>query len=238
MHEPMIWMLAAFTVLVTAGIVLYRRRKGRRKVVPAEPPERPYHIQSIYDLKENYSSEHFCYAIGECRKVIARVSAEDNRSDQQRARVRVLRHLDRQLSRALKWVEEEADLLAIVLRNLIELRFWTEYISTGPEETERFLNEVNIDIQDLHAKMDKAFPGALEQLPPMPKGRRIDLTRVDDNEEYNFKLCSKLIHATALTINHPEATTENPNNREYIAVEVLFYAWWIVSRFHDLNWTD
>jgi hypothetical protein len=200
--------------------------------------DRPYHIQAIYDLKEDYSAEHFRFDIEECRKVTARVAAEDNSSDQQRARVRILRHLDRQLGRAVKWIEDEADLIAMVLRNLIELRFWTEYISTGPEETGKFLNEVNLDIQDLHSKMDRAFPGALEPLPPMPKGRRIDLKRVDDNEEYNFKLCSKLIHATALTINHPEATVENTSNREYMAVEVLFYGWWIVTRFHDLNWAD
>ena len=200
--------------------------------------ERPYHIQAIYDLKENYSAENFRLAIKECRDVIAKVIAEDNRSDQQMARVRILRYLDRQLARAIKWIEDEADLIAMVLRSQIELRFWTEYISTGPEETEKFLNEVNIDIQDLHAKMDKAYPGALEAMPAMPKGKRIDLTRLDDNEEYSFKLCSKLIHATALTINHPELTIGNPANREYMAVEVLFYGWWIVSRFHELNWAD
>jgi hypothetical protein len=32
----------------------------------------------------------------------------------------------------------------MVLRNLIELRFWTEYICAGPEETEKFLKEVDI----------------------------------------------------------------------------------------------
>jgi hypothetical protein len=31
--------------------------------------------------------------------------------------------------------------------------------------------------------------------------------------------------------------TLNPTNREYMAVEVLFYAWWIASR-HHLNWTN
>jgi hypothetical protein len=200
--------------------------------------ERPYHIQAIYDLKEDYSAEHFRFAIGECRKVIARLVSDDNSSDQQIVRVRILRYLDRQLARALSWIDDEADLIAIVLRSLIELRFWTEYISTGPAETENFLKEVNIDAQDLHAKMDNAFPGMLEALPLLPKGKRIDLTRVDDNEEYNFKLCSKLIHATALTVNHPEVTISNQANREYMAVEVLFYAWWIVSRFHELNWTD
>ena len=70
--------------------------------------ERPYHIQAIYDLKEAYDPDHFRYAIGECRKVIAQVMAEDNSSGQQIARVRILRYLDLQLSRAIRWDEAEA----------------------------------------------------------------------------------------------------------------------------------
>jgi hypothetical protein len=67
--------------------------------------ERPYHIQAIYDLKADYSVEHFRFAIGECRKIIAQVIAEDNSSDQQVARVNILRYLDLQLSRAVTWAE-------------------------------------------------------------------------------------------------------------------------------------
>jgi hypothetical protein len=55
--------------------------------------ERPYHIQAIYDLKADYSPEHFRFAIGERRKVIAQLIAEDKRSDQQVAMVRILRYL-------------------------------------------------------------------------------------------------------------------------------------------------
>jgi hypothetical protein len=200
--------------------------------------EKPYHIQAIYDLKEDYSPEHFRYAIGECRKVIAHLIAEDNRSDQQIARVHILRYLDRQLARAIRWADGEADLMAIVLRSQIELRSWAEFVSTGPAEAARFLNEVNIDIQELHLKMDKAFPGAMQPLPSGIAGKRVDLKRDGDSEEYDFKLCSKLIHPTALMLNHPEATIDDAANKEYLAVEVLFYAWLIVNRFHDLVWTD
>jgi hypothetical protein len=77
--------------------------------------ERPYHIQAIYDLKADYSSEHFRLAMGECRKVIAELIADDNSSDQQIARVHILRYLDLQLSRAVRWAEDEADLMAVVL---------------------------------------------------------------------------------------------------------------------------
>jgi hypothetical protein len=121
--------------------------------------ERPYHIQAIYDLRADYSPEHFRFAIGECRRVISRLIAEDNSSDQQIARVKILRYLDLQLSRAVRWIDAEADLLAVVLRSQIDLRFWAEYVSTGPDEAAAFINEVNVDAQELHDKMDKAFPG-------------------------------------------------------------------------------
>ena len=54
--------------------------------------------------------------------------------------------------------------------------------------------------------------------------------------DYDFKLCSKLIHPSALMLNHPEATIRNADSKAYLAVEVLLYAWVIVARFHDLNW--
>lgn len=200
--------------------------------------KRPYHIQAIYDLKADYSPDHFRFAIGECRKVIAQLVAEDNSSDQQIARVHILRYLDLQLSRAVRWIEDEADLMAIVLRSQIELRLWADFVSKGSKEAAIFLHEVNIDIQELHTKMDKAFPGALQPLPAKVTGKRLNPDRTSDEEEYDFKLCSKLIHPTALMLNHPEATITNQANKDYLAVEVLFYAWLIVNRFHDLVWHD
>jgi hypothetical protein len=103
--------------------------------------ERPYHIQAIYDLKADHSPDHFRFAIGECRRVIAQLVAEDNSSDQQVARVHILRYLDLQLSRAVRWVEDEADLMAIVLRSQIELRLWADFVSKGPREAADFLHE-------------------------------------------------------------------------------------------------
>lgn len=79
-------------------------------------PERPYHIQAIYDLKDNYSPDHFRYSIRECREFVALVVADDDRSAQQVDRVNVLRYLDLLLSRAVTWIDSEADSLAIVLR--------------------------------------------------------------------------------------------------------------------------
>ena len=85
--------------------------------------------------------------------------------------------------------------------------------------------------------MRKTFPGVLSQLPPTAKaGKREDPPRIGQTVDYDFKLCSKLIHPSALVLNHPELTIRNEDSKAYLAVEVLFYAWLIVSRFHDINW--
>jgi len=200
--------------------------------------QRPYHIQAIYDLQANYSPEHFRFAVGECRKVIAQVIANDQAADQQIARVNILRYLDLQLSRAVTWVDGEADLLAIVLRSEIELRGWAEFVSESPEQATRFLNdEVVIDANELGQKMRKAFASApFAALPNLPKAKRVEPPRIGQSVDYDFKLCSKLIHPSALMLNHPEMTIRNDDSKAYLAVEVLLYAWVIVNRFHNLNW--
>ncbi|MGB2670716.1 MAG: hypothetical protein WCA94_20470 [Candidatus Acidiferrum sp.] len=85
-------------------------------------PEVHYPVTAVTDLANNYSADHFRFAVGHCRDVIAKVIAEDNRSDQQIARVRVLKHLDIQLGRAVQWIEEDADLMAGVMPGAALLR--------------------------------------------------------------------------------------------------------------------
>ena len=68
------------------------------------------------------------------------------------------RYLNFQLARAIEWPDKEADLMAIVLRSQLDLRGWAEFVAKGPTEAAQFLNEVNIDIRELHEKMDKAYP--------------------------------------------------------------------------------
>jgi hypothetical protein len=200
--------------------------------------EKPFHIQAIEHLRENYSPEHFRIAVQECRDVIAQVVAEDDSSDQQIARVRILRYLDLQLARAIRWSEDEADLMAIVLRSLIDLRHWADFVSKGPDEAARFLWEVGIDVREIHEKMEKAYPGALQPISVAIEGNRVSFDRRDDYERYDFQVCSKLIHPSALTINHPEMTLDNPVFKEQFAVEVLFRGWLILTTFHNLNWHD
>jgi hypothetical protein len=205
---------------------------------PQEEKELPYQSQAILDLANHYSTDHFRYTIGECRKVLAQVMAEDNSSDQQVARVRVLKHLDRQLGRAVRWVEAETDLMALVVRSQIELRFWASYVSKGPAEAKAFLDETDIDARQLHEKIMKAYPTEVQPLPVPIHGKLISLTRIDDDEELVYKLCSKLIHTTSLILNSPDESILNVGYRQFLAVQALRYGWGILNIFHDINWTE
>jgi hypothetical protein len=197
---------------------------------------KPYHIEAIEGLRDNYTSARFRTEIDECRIVIARVIAEDNTSDQQIARVHILRYLDILLARAIEWSDKPADLMAIVLRSQIDLRAWAEFVSTGPEAAAKFLHEVNIDLRELNEKMDRAYPGVIQPMPEI-QGKRQSFQRNDDMEEYYYKLCSKLIHPSAFLLLHPDESIQSALFKERIAVEVLFYAWLILNRFHNINWS-
>jgi hypothetical protein len=125
------------------------------------------------------------------------------------------------------------------LRSEIELRGWAELVSESLERATKFLNDdVVIDANELDQKIRQAFPGT----PPLPfattgkLGKRQDPPRIGQTVDYDFKLCSKLIHPSALMLNHPELTIRDEDNKAYLAVRVLFYAWVIVTRFHDINW--
>jgi hypothetical protein len=197
----------------------------------------PYSVTAVTDLVNNYSAEHFRFAVGHCRDVIAKVIAEDNRSDQQIARVRILKHLDIQLGRAVRWIEEDADLMAAVMRNLIELKFWAHFVSDSPARATQFISEAEIDARELFDKLEKVVPAGTYQLDNMlAKGKRVIVEPSDAEEALLWKMCSKLIHPSSWVINHPADTIHNAYQRQVLAVHVVFYGWGIIKIFHTIVW--
>lgn len=196
----------------------------------------PYHFTAVQHLIANYSPDHFRYAIQQCRDVITKVIAEDNRSDQQIARVCILRYLDRLLVRASGWAEADADLMALVVRNQLELRFWADFISDSLENATTFLKEADIDARELHEKMQKAAPGEVADLPEPVLGKRVHVKRAHEKEELMHKLSSKLIHPTALALTSPNETVLNVRYRDYFAIEVVRYGWGILTMLHPIKW--
>jgi hypothetical protein len=200
--------------------------------------EAPYQVTAVVDLASDYSVEHFRYAIGICRGIIAKLIAEHNRSDQQRARYRILRYVDLQLARGVRWAEDEADLMASVMRSLIELKFWAKFVSESEAKATQFLNEANIDTKELYERLEKLTPSdslPMSQLPSV-KGKRVSVQPSGDQEQLTWKVCSKLIHPTSWGINHFEETVQNADTRQFLAIQVLLYGWGIVNIFHDIVW--
>lgn len=199
--------------------------------------ELPYHVTAIADLANNYSAEHFRFAVGHCRDVIAKVTAEDNRSDQQIVRVRVLKYLDIQLSRAVRWVDEDADLMAGVLRNLIELKFWAKFVSESPAKATQFLCEASIDARELFDRLTKMAPPDTYQLvTPPPQGKRVNVEPSGEQESLLWKMTSKLIHPSSWVINDLENTIHSAHQRKVFALYVLYYGWGIINIFHKIVW--
>jgi hypothetical protein len=197
----------------------------------------PYPVIAVSDLANNYSAEHFRFAVGNCRDVIAKLIAEDNSSDQQIARVRILKYLDIQLSRAVRWVEEDSDLMAGVMRSLIELKFWAEFVLESPEKATQFLSEATIDARELFDRLEKMVPPEtykLETLPPQAK--RVNVEPSGAQESLLWKMSSKLIHPSSWVINDLENTIHSPDQRKVFALYVVYYGWRIVSLFHKLEW--
>ena len=199
----------------------------------------PYPVAAVNDLANNYSAEHFRFAIQQCRDVIAQVIAEDNRSDQQIARVKLLRFLDFQLSRAVRWIHDEADLMASVLRSLIELKFWANFVSESAENATRFLNEPSIDAKELFERLEKLVPpNTYQQLQVQTiVSKRVQVEPTGETEAMLWKMCSKLVHPTAWVINDVEGTLQNPDQRKMLSLYIVLYGWGIVRIFHHINWS-
>jgi hypothetical protein len=196
-----------------------------------------YPVLAVSDLAKNYSPEHFRFAVGHCRDVIGKALTQDDTSDQQIARSRILKYLDLQLARAMRWADEDADLMASILRNLIELKFWAHFISASPENATQFLNEAFIDARELYERLEKiAPPGTYQFEISDNQVGRVAVGPSGAEESLIWKICSKLIHPSSWAINDPGGTIHNPHQRQALSTYVVYYGWGIVSIFHRIVW--
>ncbi len=128
--------------------------------------------------------------------------------------------------------------MALVLRGLIELRFWADFISENSENAERFLNEANIDSKDLYERLLMAFPHETTLVANLPGGKRVHPTRIDDQEELSWKVCTKFVHPTSFVLDSPATTILNDGYLQLFAIKIVFYGWGILEMFHQINWTS
>jgi len=135
----------------------------------------------------------------------------------------LLTYVDVQLSRMLTPKAVPVDLMALVTRNLIEVALWCQFITANKENMERFDDEVSIDLVDMFGLMepsDKAYPSlqkAVKRLGVSGKSMRLEKKGGD---KFWFKLCSKMIHPTAWSIN----MLLSSSNADYYRLELGSYA--------------
>jgi hypothetical protein len=126
--------------------------------------------------------------------------------------------------------------MALVVRSQIDLRGWAHFVSKGPDEAKQFLHEANIDARDLHEHMARAFPREMSPLPEPIEGKHVHLEKAGHEEKAIFKICSKLIHPTAIVLLDLNGWLYSEEHRRVLAVQVIHYGWGILNMFHDINW--
>ena len=204
---------------------------------------RPYPLVAVEELEQDYNPESLRYAITQCRNVIARVIADDDHSNQHIARVRILRYLDFQLSRGAKWADDDTDLMAFVMRNVLELLAWANFVSASDENAATFLQETDVDSKELLTRFVKIsepdiVPDDLLKAVEAITSKRVSLRRADDHEEFIWKFCSKLIHPTALMLGTtPEDIIKSRELHRFFGVAFIMYAWRIIFVFHFVKFT-
>ena len=157
--------------------------------------------------------------------MLKKLIAEDQRSDQQRARYRILRVLDRQLYRSHFWVDSDADLLALIMRNLIELKFWTRFVSESEANATRFLSESNNDMNELYDQMIKAHGNEVAKMDKLPviDPKRVRVEPTAGQEALSWKLACKLIHPTSWAINSYQLVLTSQEHQQFFSIQILQY---------------
>jgi hypothetical protein len=118
-------------------------------------------------------------------------------------------YLDRRAERFEKSIDRPGDHLALATRNLLEFLSLLNQVFTNVTTRAHFVGEMYVDSKEIQARLEKmGVPGhMLQQEPPewdaIPD-RRV-LVMKDKFDDYFFKLSSKFIHPSALSILAPQS---------------------------------
>ena len=136
----------------------------------------------------------------------------------------LLTYIDVQLSRMLVRKSLPVDLMALATRNLIEVALWCQFITTSKENLRQFDDEVMIDLVDLFRFVDPSsenYPSLEQRVKRlMVSGKFTLLEKTSKSDKFWFKICSKMIHPTAWSIN----LLLGSSNVDYYRLELSAYA--------------
>jgi hypothetical protein len=103
------------------------------------------------------------------------------------------------LSRLSRYATIPLDHLALSTRALIEVAILAEFITSSKENIDYYFNEVEFDIFEMSKMLP---PSEVSKLASRLKpGKHTDLAKRREQDKFWFKLCSKIVHPTAWSIN-------------------------------------
>jgi len=120
-----------------------------------------------------------------------------------------VRYLDHQAQRFEESIGGATDHLALATRNLLEFLALLNHVFTNQRTRAEFVGEAFLDGNEISERLARmGIPGHLLDREP-PEWNAIPAKRVvvmkDKFDDYFFKLCSKLIHPSAISIMCPDA---------------------------------
>jgi hypothetical protein len=120
----------------------------------------------------------------------------------------LFKYIELQLSRLIAHVDSgPMDLVALATRNLIEISLLAHFVTRSKENMKQFTDEVALDFYEMFKVLDKsdgehdyAEIEARASRVGLTGRKRIKLSRRAEDESW-FKLCSKYIHPSSLSLN-------------------------------------
>jgi hypothetical protein len=111
----------------------------------------------------------------------------------------LLRYIRLHLTRLARYETMPLDYLALTTRTLIEVAILAEFITSGKDQIDHYFDEVEFDMFELSKLIPpNELPKSASNLKP---GKHSDLEKKRQSDKFWFKLCSKIIHPTAWSIN-------------------------------------
>lgn len=130
-----------------------------------------------------------------------------------------VQYLDAWASRLSDQVNEPLEFLALATRNLLEFSLLIPVVFDSADSRMKFLNEaLRLDPGDLQERLSKVFSEIGAQLPVssvenidwLPESYVRLTAKRDTVDAWLHKLCSKLMHPTAIMIMAPQAIADEP----------------------------
>jgi hypothetical protein len=139
------------------------------------------------------------------------------RDDEQSvASKKLMQYLLAQFNKFGKFLDEDVDLLAVLVRNILELSLWCKYIKIDSNGANVLLHEYVTDIWELVkvAKVDdeprmkaivspfgnvEEYFRAIQEIKSLPS-KHTSMQRDELSQNLTFKYCSKLVHPTSFSV--------------------------------------